>query len=272
MLQVDLLWVYAIGAMFATAAGKQLGKLESPFGNIYFASLLLYLSAIFVPEAVWLLWSFPHWETMHVWSSLKDIPTAYVTFFMAGDILLAVLGYWVAAKLILSGRGYAAHLQWFAGYFAFFFVLIYGWDGTGWQRFTWDPTVTGSLWAPGKTMMLGFVTSNVALTLYAMAAPTILPMLIGGYRWLKEGNLISGIEDGKAASLALKGIGVYIFGVVVSLILAALASIAAIYTSSLIGTAGPFIGIATILILAYLLVFRDGGVVHKMVIGVFTLR
>lgn len=97
-------------------------------------------------------------------------------------------------------------------------------------------------------------------------------MLIGGYRWLKEGNLISGIEDGKAASLALKGIGVYIFGVVVSLILAALASIAAIYTSSLIGTAGPFIGIATILILAYLLVFRDGGVVHKMVIGVFTLR
>ena len=29
MLQVDLLWVYAIGAMFATAAGKQLKKLDS---------------------------------------------------------------------------------------------------------------------------------------------------------------------------------------------------------------------------------------------------
>jgi hypothetical protein len=272
MLQVDLLWVYAIGAMFATAAGKQLKKLDSPFGNIYFASLLFYLSAIFVPEAIWLLWSFPHWETMHVWSSLDEIPTAYVTLFMAGDILLAVLGYWVAAKLILSEREYAAHLQWFAGYFAFFFVLIYGWDGTGWQRFTWDPTVTGSLWEPGKTMGISFATSNVALTLYAMAIPTVLPMLVGSYRWLREGNLVVGIDDRRASSLALRGTGVYVVGVLVSLILAGLASAAAIYTSNLIGSIGSILGIAVVLLLAYLVAFREGGVVHNIILRTFTPR
>ncbi len=270
MLQVDLLWVYAIGAMFATAAGKQLKKLESTFGNIYFAMLLLYLSAIFVPEAIWLLWSFPHWETMHVWSSLEEIPTMYVTFFMAGDILLAVLGYWVVSRVILSGRDYAAHLQWFAGYFAFFFVLIYGWDGTGWQRFTWDPTVTGSLWEPGKTMgIIGFATSNVALTLYAMAIPTILPMLVGGYRWLKEGNVLYGMDEREASSLALKGVGVYVVGVFVSLILSGLAAAAAIYVSNLIGFLGSAVGVAAILLLAYLVAFREGGVVHSMILKTF---
>ncbi|MBS7287536.1 MAG: hypothetical protein KIH01_01995 [Candidatus Freyarchaeota archaeon] len=265
MLQVDLLWVYAIGAMFATAAAKQLKRLEaekerikdvlmwpSPFGNVYFALLLLYLSVIFIPEAVWLTWNFPQWETMHVWSSLEEIPTHLVTLFMAGDVVLAVLGYWVAYKLIARGKEYLAHLQWIAGYFAFFLVLLHGWDGLAWQRFTWDSTVVFplkmpastvmlllvmseaaatfyptlvswwlySLWVPGKTMAASFAASNIAVTLYAMAAPTIVPLLIGGYITLRDGHVKTGMSEAEAASLSLKGLLTYLLGVLVAFVLA----------------------------------------------------
>ncbi|MEM1763984.1 MAG: hypothetical protein QW526_09425 [Candidatus Jordarchaeales archaeon] len=259
VLQVDLLWVYAIGAMFATAAAKQLRRLEAekgevrevlmwptPFGNIYFALLLAYLSVIFVPEAVWLTWNFPQWETMHVWSCLEEIPTHAAALFIMGDIVLAVLGYWVAYRLIAKGREFWAHLQWVVGYFAFFLVLLHGWDGLAWQRFTWDSTVLfplklptstvmlllsmsgtlealrptlvswwlHSLWTPGKTMGASFALSNVAVTLYAMAFPTIIPLLIGGYIALKDGHVKTGVSEGEASTLAVKGVLTYLLGVV----------------------------------------------------------
>lgn len=270
MLQVDLLWVYAIGAMFATAAAKQLRRLEAekervrdvlmwpaPFGNVYFALLLLYLSVIFIPEAVWLTWNFPQWETMHVWSSLEEIPTHLVTLFMVGDVVLAVLGYWVAYKLIVRGREYLAHLQWVAGYFAFFLVLLHGWDGLAWQRFTWDSTVVFplklpastvmlllamgeaaaalyptlvswwlySLWVPGKTMAVSFATSNVAVTLYSMATPTIIPLLVGGYIALRDGHVKAGMGEAEASSLALRGVLTYLLGVLVAFILAGVTTV-----------------------------------------------
>lgn len=270
MLQVDLLWVYAIGAMFATAAAKQLKKLEAekekvrdvlmwptPFGNTYFALLLAYLSLIFVPEAVWLTWNFPQWETMHVWSCLAEIPTHAAALFIMGDIALAVLGYWVAYRLVVKGKEFYAHLQWVAGYFAFFLVLLHGWDGLAWQRFTWDSTVlfplklptstvmlllsTGgalealrptlvswwlhSLWAPGKTMGVSFASSNVAVTLYAMAFPTIIPLLVGGYIALKDGHVKTGVSEKEASNLAVKGVLTYLLGVLAAFILASITTV-----------------------------------------------
>ncbi|WP_202320338.1 hypothetical protein [Archaeoglobus neptunius] len=277
MLQVDLLWVYAIGSMFSTSAGKQIKRMKgdgelsaTPIGSIYFALLLLYLSAIFVPEAVWLLWNFPPWETMHVWKFLDEIPAALVTMFLAGDFMLAVLGYYVSSRLITASRDYVAHLQWLGGYFAFFFILLYGWDGTGWQRFTWDPTVTGSLWEPGKTMFLQFARSNVALTLYAMALPTILPLAISAYWMLKEGHTIDDMRD-EASSLALKGVAVYFAGVGVSLILAIIAAAVSVYSTHLAGTFGFVFGIAITGVIAYLLAFREGRFFHRIVLRSFNL-
>jgi hypothetical protein len=264
MLQVDLFWVYAIGAMFATAAAKQLKKEKNLLGNAYLAALLFYISVIFVPEALWLLWSFPQWETMHVWKSLGEIPTAYVTAFISGDALLAVIGFWVAAKLIKSGRDYSAHLQWLLGYFAFFFVLIHGWDGTGWQRFTWDTTVTGVAWEEGMTMGADFIFSNVAITLYAMAFPTIGPMIVGGYIWIKKGHMESGLDEFTAKSLARKGIALYLIGVFVSLIIAALATAISIYLSTATGGIGAVLGLLVALTVFYL-IFRTTRVQNEFV-------
>lgn len=271
MLQVDLFWVYGIGAMFATAAAKQLKLREKRIlGNVHFAALMIYISVIFVPEALWLLWSFPHWETMHVWKSLEEIPTAYVTLFIAGDALLAIVGFWVAAKLIISGKEYAAHIQWIAGYFSFFFVLIHGWDGTGWQRFTWDPTVTGAAWEAGKTMLLEFAKSNVALTLYAMAAPTIAPLIVGGYRWLKDGLLLCGFEEAEASKLALRGIAIYLVGVLAALLMAATASALSIYISIPIYFS-IVAGILVSVFLGYALAFRRGGLLHRAITKTFSI-
>lgn len=247
---------------------KQLKNEKNLFGNAYLAALLFYISVIFVPEAIWLLWSFPHWETMHVWSSLSEIPTAYVTAFIAGDALLAVIGFWIAAKLIKSGRDYLAHIQWIAGYFAFFLVLVYEWDGTGWQRFTWDPTVTGMPWAAGRTMGVNFATSNVAITLYAMALPTIVPLIVGGYRWLKSGHILAGLDEAKASSLAVKGVAVYLLGVFTAFLMAACATLISL---QLTAQPGLLVGVVVTIAISYAVAFRKGGILQTAISRGFNL-
>ncbi len=306
MLQVDLLWVYGIGAMFATCAAKQLKRLVAEkggapsssvmLGNTYFSSLLIYISAIFVPEAIWLLWNFPHWETMHLWLSLEEIPTVLAALFIAGDALLTVLGYWAACKLIVKGKDYLAHLQWVAGYFAFFLVLTHGWDGLAWQRFTWDPTtifpfkvslsstmltfMTGggaawlhpallalwalSVWMPGKTMAAAFATSNVALTLYAMAAPTLIPLLVGGYIILRDGHKLSGMGEKEASSLAIKGVLTYLVGVLFAFILAGVVTLVSSYITGVSSLPVGFAaGLIVAVIIAYLTAIREESILRK---------
>lgn len=257
MLQADVFWVYGIGAMAATAAGKQLVELGrgraglrgvTPFGNEYFALLLLYLSLIFVPEALWLTWNFPHWETMHVVGSLEEIPAWGIVLAAAGDIAVAVLGYWIAYRLLSRGKFYAAHLQWVLGYFLFFFILTCGWDGRGWERFMYDPTVRGGApWTPGTYMgPLDFATSRVALTLYAMALPTILPLVIWGYRWLREGFLLQNLPPEKASKRAMAGVGFYFAGV-------GLALLSAVVVTLLIHFLSPSLGLPLAYVLGFLI-------------------
>ncbi|MCS7143919.1 MAG: hypothetical protein NZ879_02735 [Archaeoglobaceae archaeon] len=260
MLQVDVFWVYGIGAMFATAAAKQLKSSKSMLETKYFSALLIYLSLIFVPEAIWLTWSFPHWETMHVYSKLTDIPTAVVVTFVILDFLIAMIGFWVAYKLIMAGREYLAHVQWFIGYLAFFFVLTNGWDCLAWQRFSWDPTVTGELWAPGKTMLLDFAKSNVAMTLYAMAVPTLVPLLVGGYIWLRNGNKLAGLSDKQARSQALRGMIVYGIGVAIALIVAGIATFIGNYVANMCFATA----VITAIVLSILLLVR-GSLFYKIV-------
>jgi len=258
MLQVDVFWVYGIGAMFATAAAKQLKGSKSMLETKYFSTLLVYMCLIFVPEAIWLTWSFPHWESMHVYSSLTDIPTPVVVTFIILDFLIAMIGFGIAYRLIIAGKEYLAHVQWFVGYLAFFFVLTNGWDCLAWQRFSWDPTVTGSLWAPGKTMLLDFATSNVAITLYAMAIPTLIPLFVGGYIWLRNGFKSAGLSN--ATSQALKGIIAYLIGVAITLIVAGVATVAGSYVANLcLATA-----LITAIVLAFILLVR-GSLFHRIV-------
>jgi len=188
MVQVDVFWSYALGASFAAAASRQLNKEDKPFRNDYFTYTLLYLSCIFAPSGIYLLWQFPHWETMQVATCHGDLPAWLVVLFAITNITQGIFGFWVSYKCIQAGRYYWAHLQWFLGYFFMFFVLLHGWDGLGWQRFLYDPTVLNNqLWQPGQYMGFSFAWSNVALTLYGMGFFVIPFMIIPMGKWIIEG-------------------------------------------------------------------------------------
>ena len=72
MIEVDIFWSFALGAMFAAAAGRQIKNLkdedgyESLVSNKYFVAVLIYCALFFNPSGVYLLHAFPHWESMQV--------------------------------------------------------------------------------------------------------------------------------------------------------------------------------------------------------------
>ena len=126
MVQVDVFWTYALGASFAAAAGRQLKETAreggSPFYTPYFMRALLFLSILFVPSGVCLLWAFPGWETM--FAGDRNLPAWLVTLFCVTNITQGILGYWVAYKLVEKDRLYWAHMQWVFGYLLMFFILL----------------------------------------------------------------------------------------------------------------------------------------------------
>ncbi|MEW5735150.1 MAG: hypothetical protein AB1921_09865 [Thermodesulfobacteriota bacterium] len=188
MVQVDVFWSYALGASFATAACRQLSKEDKPFANKFFSSTVLFLACLFAPSGVYLLWQFPHWETMQVATCRDDLPAWLVTAFAVTNITQGVLGFWISYHFIRQKRFFAASMQIFLGYFFMVFILLYGWDGTGWQRFLYDATVNGGiLWKPGMHMGLGFLKSNVALTLLGMGVAIVPALYLPMIAWIRTG-------------------------------------------------------------------------------------
>ncbi len=193
MVQVDVFWSYAIGAGFAASASRQLKKEfdlsggKAWFTSRYFVYTVLFLACLFAPSGVYLLWNFPQWETMQVAASHADIPAWLVALFAITNITQGILGYWIAYRFIRKGRFTAAWGQVLIGYFFMFFILIYGWNGTGWQRFLYDASLhNGALWSPGMNDGAAFLASHVAFTLYGMGVilgPFLLYPMI---RWMRE--------------------------------------------------------------------------------------
>jgi hypothetical protein len=186
MVQVDVFWSYGLGATFAVAASKQLieqrrvrrERPRSRWDDPYLVRTLLFLALVFVPSGVYLVWAFPGWETMHVGD--RDMPAWLVTLFAATNVTQGLLGFFVTEWLIARGRTYLAYLQIVAGYLGMFFLLVHGWDGTGYQRF-FSPT--GADFAAWDGDWTAFLTSDVALTLYVMGAVLIPVLLVTVARW-----------------------------------------------------------------------------------------
>ena len=188
MVQVDIFWSYALGASFSAAACRQLKDEKKPFQTSYFTYTLLYLSCIFAPSGIYLLWQFPHWETMQVATCHGDIPSWLVVIFAVTNITQGILGFWVGSYFARKGQYFNAHLQWIIGYFFMFFILLFGWDSTGWQRFLYDPTVNnGVLWTKGTHLGFCFIISNVAITLYIMGIFVLPFLIIPMVKWIIEG-------------------------------------------------------------------------------------
>lgn len=150
MVQVDVFWGYGWGASLAVAAGAQLLKAERPYESTYWAKTMAFLALFWAPTGLLLLIRHPSWETMQAAASFYDMSEWLVLAFGITNITQGMLGFAVGLWLLRQGRWYAAQMNWLVGYFGMFFILLYGWDGLGYDRFLYDRDMyPGSpAWAP----------------------------------------------------------------------------------------------------------------------------
>ena len=191
MIQVDVFWAYAFGAMFASVACRQIRAEEGKWWESkYFMICVFYCGVFFAPSGAYLLWRMPQWESMQVFTSHLDLYNNpfLVVFFSVTNVTQGIVGYYVTYRFVKQGKYYAAYLQILLGYFCMFFILVHGWDGTGWQRFTYDMTLNeDTLWTPGATNGLAFFGGEVAITLYTMGVLILPPLFYWLNKWVKEG-------------------------------------------------------------------------------------
>ncbi len=188
MVQVDVFWSYGIGAGLALAASRQLvaarQRDEDPLAGPHFSRVLLFLAAVFAPSGAYLLWAFPSWETMHV--GTRDMPAWLPCVFALTNVTQGVAGYLVARWLILRGRAHQAYLHWIGGYFAMFFILVHGWDGSGYRRFFAVDHDAFLTWEPAR--VLEWLGSDVALALGVMGIAFIPTLLYLTATWIRDGD------------------------------------------------------------------------------------
>ncbi|MCE7004095.1 hypothetical protein LWC34_14815 [Kibdelosporangium philippinense] len=264
MVQVDVIWGYGFGSGLATAATYQLtkrrdGGQDTMWASKYTTAMLLFIAVAFAPSGLWLLFSFPDWETMQVAHVLSDMPVWLLVAFGVTSITQGILGFAVTRWLVQRGKPYLGYLQSVFAYAGFFFVLVHGWDGRGYQRFfsegyevfaTWpaSPTFSDALSRIGD-----WFSSPVALTLAVMTVillPLVLWMTVS---WLRDGQrtaVAAGQLDRERSVGALIGwyfVGTWVVGL-----------ITAITASVIIHFVGWWIGVPITLALAYFGVFRTG--------------
>lgn len=245
MVQVDVFWAYGLGAGYAMAAARQIKKLQAgettagslpsvkkeekklPFWkNTYFISNLLYLGLLFAPSGLYLVWQFTSWETMHAGD--KSMPGWLVALFGLTNISQGILGFWVVWKLLEAGKNFLAYLQVPAGYFGMFFILVHGWDGTGYKRFFSESVEQFQTWTWATA--INWLTSDVAITLYVMGVILIPILIVSLLKIEKEGWELGGSGEfsvkkstsGLASTIAFLGtvfVGALGFAIISSVII-----------------------------------------------------
>lgn len=217
MVQVDVFWAYGLGAGFAMAASRQIKKIQSstdgtnpaslkdaktknpaekiPFWKTtYFLINVLFLSLVFGPSGLYLVWQFTNWETMQALD--KSMPGWLVTLFGFTNVSQGILAFWVVWKLLEKSKAFLGFLHVMLGYFGMFFILVHGWDGEGYKRFfsaTREEYLTNWTW----NTALSWLTSDVAITLYVMGIVMIPIMISIMSSWLEEGLELQGVSLGQ---------------------------------------------------------------------------
>jgi len=135
MVQVDIFWSYGLSAGLALAAGPALKKEKSFWNNKFFNLTILWTAIVFAPSGIYLLWNFPSWETMFVAHNHRSIPAWLTCLFSVTNITQGILGFYVTWYFLRKGNQRMAALQTIWSHLAMLFILIVGWDGTGYKRF-----------------------------------------------------------------------------------------------------------------------------------------
>ena len=167
MVQVDVFWSYGLNAGLALAASKGLAKEKSFWNNKYFNLSMLWTAIVFAPSGIYLLWNFPYWETMFVATDHNSIPAWLTCLFSVTNITQGILGFWATYYFIQKGNQKMAVLQTIWSHAAMLFILVVGWDGTGYTRFFYPGT--GYQWqAHVPFPITDFFTCPVFFTLLGM--------------------------------------------------------------------------------------------------------
>jgi len=217
MVQVDVFWSFALGAGFAAAAARQIQSRDQTEGyklleDRYFTKNLIYLSCLFAPSGLYLVWRFTGWGTMYFFTGQtltgnydyeRALPAWLVVLFGITNVTQGILGYWWASVYVRRNELFKAHFLWMAGYFLMFFILVHGWDGTGYRRFftrnvaEWNAERAGQQ-VFGLWLALRWLVCPVALTLYAMGV-VLLPLLFSWIAdWNKRGYELADVDRARA--------------------------------------------------------------------------
>jgi len=248
MVQVDVFWAYGFGASLALAAGPKLAALPKPMESRYMVWTLLFLALAWSPTGMLLLIRHPSWETMQAAENFYSMNEFLVLAFGITNVTQGVLGFWVGSKLVAAGRYFLANLNWMLGYFGMFFILVYGWDGLGYDRFFYDrDMLAGSpAWTPGAGTgatiagtahaALQFLTSSVAMTLYLDGVYLLPPFAALMFTWHRDaaaarGRNLSFWGDGPVLLVAYL---VAVFGVALG---------AAIFSAVVVNYVGALLGV-----------------------------
>jgi hypothetical protein len=143
-----------------------------------------------------LLLKHPSWETMQVADNFLSMSPWLVLSFGITNVTQGVLGFWLGQKLMAKGNYLFANLNWIFGYFGMFFILLYGWDGLGYDRFLYDrDMLPGSpAWHPGASgaalhafeSIWKHLQSSVAITLYIDGVWLLPPYFYLMTKWVRE--------------------------------------------------------------------------------------
>lgn len=185
MVQVDVFWSYGLGSGLALAAGRQLEKKEEPWINPYFIGTVLWIALFFATSGLYLLWNFPYWETMFLARDHADIPAWLAVLFAVTNITQGILGYYVVWRLLRAGNKGLAKFQAVWSHAAMLLILIFGWDGSGWRRFTYAGT--GDDWRNNVALpWTQFFSSPVFHALLGMGVILVPTYFYLVRRWLAE--------------------------------------------------------------------------------------
>ncbi len=268
MVQVDIVWSYAFGASFAAASVRTLRKSEKLFEHRAYQLLIHYLAILFAPSGLILLSRHPSWETMQVVDSISEIPFWLMGAFAVTNVTQGMVGYYVGYRLAKKGDYYGAHVNWLVAWILFWFILVCGWDTTGYQRFLYDRDMMGQVaWTPGTHMGIEFFTSSVFQTLAAMGVffgPVLWRgIVVYNYLDVRHDMTIPRPEKTNIHKMAAVAFGLMFGGTLgIAIVCGQIVTKIAQATSSVL--MGYAVGVPLALIAGYFLLFRRGGLMYKL--------
>ncbi|XP_070553917.1 uncharacterized protein [Ptychodera flava] len=175
MIEVDIFWSFAMGACFAACASEALKREHSALVNKYFIYCVLYLSLVFAPSGVYLLWGYTGWETMFFFD--RSLHPIWPCLFACTNVSQGVLGFILVCKLVHNGKEATAHAVWTMSYTCMFAILTLGYD-----RFLYAGTLEE--WRAGKKYPLtDFFYCEVFYTLLVMAIFVLPPLFYAMSIW-----------------------------------------------------------------------------------------